>query len=143
MSEDAARFGEADDFFFESVAGFFEIDGEDEAGGGFVGDEGEDFVDAGDALAAEGGIEAAAGVELAKLVDGEVVEFAVAVGGAVERGVVEADEGAVFGAADVELEADAESEAGAKGGERAFRGGVKEAAVADDEGAGGLGGCGG
>jgi hypothetical protein len=55
---------------------------------------------------------------------------------------MQADESAVFGAANVELESDAKGQAGAEGGERAFRRGVHQAAMADNEWATGLCSCG-
>lgn len=91
LVEDLVLLGEADELFFEAVAGVFEIDGEQQIAVRSGRDLLEDLVDGGDAFAAESWVEAAAGVELPEFGERQIMDVAVAVGGAIDGGVVQAD----------------------------------------------------
>ena len=120
LIEAVSRLGEADKFFFQAVARFFEIDGKEGVAGGVFINEREDFFDARDALAMKIAIEPTAGVELLDFGQRELGEWAAAIGGAVERGIVQADERALLRAANIELKADVQGQTCAEAGQCAF-----------------------
>ena len=134
--EGVVEASEAIDFFcggFGDAGGMFEVD----VAFDFAGDDGEDFFEGGDAGAFEFRIEPASGVECAELVEGEVADFACAVGGAVDGGVVHDDEFAVFGELDVEFDhGDTFFDGGDDGGEGVFGRGGNVSAVGAELGGG-------
>lgn len=107
----------------------FEIEAEMEPG-----EKGEGFVESGNALAGEGGIEPGAGVEFSDGGEGHLVEATAGVGGATDAGVVEENETAVGGDAEVGFDGvGAESGSETESGERVFRGVGGSAAMGDEE----------
>src|SRR5262249_47432533 len=130
---------QANDLLLEAAACFLEIDGTDGLAVALGGNQRKDLLDPRHALATKQRVEPAAGVELAKLSERCVGEVPAAIRRAVERRIVQADQLTVFRSPHVKLEANAQRQTGPKAGERAFGRRVHQPAVADDEGAGGLG----
>lgn len=93
----------------------------------------QDFFQSGDAFAHVLAVKPVAGVELAKLGERKVVDGTAAVGGALERGIVDGDEASVAGEVQVGFdECGAQFDGTAEGGQSVFRRSARSAAMCDD-----------